>query len=552
MRKSLNLDKKRAGLAGVLSFILTLMQVGGWQRSMKYGTSMHSSSIFQKIGVLNGWQCVLVGIAEWGVYCILIYCLFLILEKRCLVESKYDAKIPKHIWFFSSGLLFVIYMINLLGCYPGFYNYDGGAQLIQVMYAEVPYNSHHPLLHTLIVGGIITLGYHIRSADLTFGILLYCLFQIFICSVSFGYSLRFIYHYTRKRIWTVLTLVFYAFCPPIVMFSMSTTKDTLCYAVLLAAVIQLYEIYKNDAENKTIARKKWIITAVLLTLSCLLRNNNVYAFVILAIMSLCFVKKICKGQIYLFVSVILMYLVINTGLNKIFDATSGSITEALSVPLQQIARLYAEEGESAFEDDEQALLYDSIEPEMLTTYDPVISDPIKYSFYRHLDTIMENKWNYISLWVRKGLQYPKIYLDSFLDNTYQAWYPATVPKDHNGYRYFDITNWQEENGKPYLPWLYEYYKSIWSECSYQRYPVLRLFCSIGAMMWITIITWFYGLWKRDKRICRTLLPILLICATLLWGPVSDVRYYLILFYLFPVCVAFLLGAPYQDPEPTMD
>lgn len=268
---------------------------------------------------------------------------------------------------------------------------------------------------------------------------------------------------------------------------------------------------------------------------------------VLAAFSVIVYKKSLKGQLYLFISVIVLYLIINTGLIKVFNATPSSITEALSVPLQQIARLYAEEGELAFSTEEQKLLYAAIEPEMLSTYNPIISDPIKYSFWRHLDIIMANKREYVLLWAKKGLQYPKIYLDSILDNTYQAWYPGTVIKDRNGYRYFNITDWQQENGKPYLPWLYSYYESICAECSYQKYPVLRLFFSIGAMIWTTIITWFFGLWRKDRHICWTLSLVLLVCVTFLFGPVSDIRYYLMVFYLFPVCIAFLFGRLQRSP-----
>lgn len=543
MKIKLKIDNRKAIIVGGLAFLLTLMQVNGWQRSMKYGTSMHTSSLFQKIDMLENWQCVFIGIVEWIIYCILLYCLFSFLDRQHTVKPMSLAKIPRHLGLISFGLLLMIYIIYLIGCYPGFYNYDGENQLVQVMYKEVPYSTHHPLLHTLIIGGIIAIGYHIHSADLSFGVFLYCLFQVCVCAACFSYAIRFIYQYTRKRIWTVLAFIFYAFCPPIIMFALSTTKDTLCSAVLLVTVLKLYELYRMDMEGQAIMRKDWIITAFLLVLSCLLRKNIVYAIVALAVLSFVFYKQNIKGQLCLFVSVIVLYVIINNGLIKVLDATPGSITEVLSVPFQQIARLYVEEGESAFNDEEQEILYAAIEPSMLLTYDPIISDSIKYAFWRHLDVMKENMWEYISLWARKGLQYPKIYLDSFLDNTYQAWYPGTMLKDQNGYRYFDITDWMEDYGQPHLPWLYNYYKSIYFDGSYQKYPVLRLFFSIGAMMWMTIITWFYGLWKKDKNIFKTLSLILLVCFTLLFGPVSDVRYYLILFCIFPVCLAFLIGNP---------
>jgi len=66
MQNRLSADKRKIGLAGGLALLLTFLQVSGWQRSMKYGTSVHSSLFFQKIGVLETWQCILVGAVEWS------------------------------------------------------------------------------------------------------------------------------------------------------------------------------------------------------------------------------------------------------------------------------------------------------------------------------------------------------------------------------------------------------------------------------------------------------------------------------------------------------
>lgn len=532
-------NKRKVFLVAVLALLLTFMQIAGWQRSMKYGTSMHTFAWFQKIGMLKSWQCVCVGWIEWLFYSVLLWFLFSFLEKRRAESPRQILKRPRIFLLAVSAALILIYIIYLIGCYPGFYNYDGGAQIVQVLYQEVPYNTHHPLLHTLIEGGIINLGYKIRGTDLTFGVFLYCLFQMGVCAICFAYSVRFIYQYTRKVFWTLLAFVFYAICPPIIMFIMSTTKDVLCYAFLLVGILKLYQIYRNRVENNNVPKKTWVMTGVLFVLSCLLRNNIVYSFAVLAVISAVCHKRSFKGQLSFFVSIILSYFLINTCLVKGLNATSGSVTEALSVPFQQMARLYVEKGEEAFDGEELELLYAAIEPEMLLMYDPIISDGIKYSFWRHLDTLKENKWTYFTLWLRKGLQYPKIYIDSFLDNTYQAWYPGTVLKDRNGYRYFMITDWQKEYATPYIPKLYSFYESVTEECSYQRYPLIRMFFSIGAMLWVMLITWFYGLWKKDKSISQSFLLPLVLCVTFFAGPVSDVRYYLFLFYLFPVCMAFL-------------
>ncbi len=548
------IEKRRVLFAGVLALLFSIMQVDGWQRSMKYGTSMYTSPFLQNIGILDRWQCLLMGVIGWIVFGVLLYFLFGFFGKSRTASAENSKQenthmtkssalrnaVWKYIWPISAGFLFLIYLIYVIGCYPGYYNYDGSTQLVQVMYEEIPYDAHHPLLHTLFFGGIINLGYQLYNVDLTFGVFLHSLAQMTICAVCFGYSVCFVYRHSGKRLLAILAFVFYAICPPIIMFGMSTTKDIICYAVLLVAILKLYGIYWQDAENGSASKADWVTTGGLLTLSCLLRNNIVYAIFVMALVSLIYcLRKRRMGFVFLFGGVILASAIINTGLETVLKAESGAATEALSVPFQQIARLYYEEGESAFSEEELTLLYAAIEPEMLTTYNPMISDPIKYAFWRHWDVITEYKWEYLSLWLKKGLQYPDVYLDSFLDNTYQAWYPATVLGDINGSRYFDITGWQDEFGSPKIQGLYDYYEGVFRESSYARYPILRMFFSTGAMLWLLLITWVYGLWKKDYRMVWALLPVLLVCGTNLLGPVSDLRYYLILFYLCPVCVGFL-------------
>lgn len=529
-------EKRRYIIACCLSLILTFMQIAGWQISMKYGTSVHQSVIAQRIGILKPWQIFFTGIVEFTIWSICIYLVFGYCEKRRTLVS--EIKLPKYIWFLLFSILYGIYIIYLIGCYPGFYNYDMGNQLPQIMYAEVPFNAHHPLLHTIVGGGIITIGYHLYNVDLTFGVFLYCLFQMGVCAASFTYSLYFIYERTYRKIVVGIAFLFYAVCPPIIMYTMSTTKDVMCYAALLVALLKLYNIYQKIYNEKEVKRREWIVTGILLTLSCLLRNNIVYGVTVFAVFSICYIKCCRKNQILFFLIVIFSYYIINRGLMLTLNAAPGNIAEALSVPFQQMARLYNEKEEEAFEKEELELLFNAIDPEMIGLYDPVIADKIKTAFWYHIDTILVNKKDYISLWLRKGLQYPEIYIASFLDNTYQAWYPGTLNEERDMYRYFIMGSWYSEYGRPKIPGLLHFYESFREENGYHKIPVVRLFFSIGTMFWMCLITFFYGIWNKDKAVINILFFVLLICATCMCGPVSDIRYYLILFYLFPVCVAF--------------
>ena len=83
------------------------------------------------------------------------------------------------------------------------------------------------------------------------------------------------------------------------------------------------------------------------------------------------------------------------------------------------------------------------------------------------------------------------------------------------------------------------------ESFYQKLPVIRLLFSIGAMFWVAVITFFYGIRMKQPKIWQTWLFVFALCLTVFLGPISLVRYYLILFYILPVSILLLFGATEQ-------
>jgi len=111
--------------------------------------------------------------------------------------------------------------------------------------------------------------------------------------------------------------------------------------------------------------------------------------------------------------------------------------------------------------------------------------------------------------------------------------------DASKFRYFDFTEWNEEYGKPHWPALFDFYENF-GNGGYTKIPLLRLLFTTGTMFWVFLIAWFYSIWRKDRPSVLAYLMVFLVCGTNFLGPVADVRYYLILFYLLPVCLSTLL------------
>ena len=116
---------------------------------------------------------------------------------KAVQEDGIGKGIGKRIFLIFAGLL-IAWLPVLLSNDPGFYNYDIYGQVPQVMYPEVPYNTHHSLLSTLVMGGVITLGYRIFGT-MEKAVFLHSCFQMTLCAAAFSYSLDFWYRRLNRK-----------------------------------------------------------------------------------------------------------------------------------------------------------------------------------------------------------------------------------------------------------------------------------------------------------------------------------------------------------------
>lgn len=533
------IQKRKAVMAVVLSLLFSVMQVTGYQISMHLGTSVHQSDFFQKIGVLSVPQCMGVAVAAFAFWCAVIYGLFTLLEKARTFTVELSRKKEVAIWIVVAGLLFLCWFPYFLAAYPGFYNYDAMVQVPQAIYEEVQYSTHHPLLHTLFVGKLIAFGHSLRG-NFNDGIVLHSVVQMLVCAVALAYMVVYVLKISGRKWLGALAFLYYAFLPVIPMFALSTTKDTIFSVLLQLTVIWLYEMYR-DIPAFMASKWKGLRFVAVAVLMCLFRKNGIYALVCVIPFAVAWGRKYWRQLLLVFATVAILYGVVDKGLSWTLNAVPGSAEEMLSVPMQQLAKVYNEHGEEAFTEEELELIYEGISKEQLLNYNPFLADNIKNYF--DYTVITDNKTDYLMLWVNKGLEHPLTYVKAFLYNTYQAWYPATfiyaAPEQSATY-YFDMNMHVGAERDTKNQDLLVFCQQIGTEPKYQGIPVVRMLFSIGAMLWVAMFTWFYGIYRKNRALTVAMLLTLFCCATVFLGPVSLVRYYLVLFYGFPVSVGFLL------------
>jgi hypothetical protein len=447
-----------------------------------------------------------------------------------------------------------------LACFPGFFTYDAGSALIQVLYEDVAYSTQNPLLHTLLLGGVIKLFYQL-TGSWNVGVCVFCVAQMAFCNLVYIRIIRVLDRRVRSRGITVFAILYYALMPTITLLSFCTTKDTLSAHLMVLFLLRFREVFEDRTERRGSAdmrgsnrdeegggdaqvRRQQIIdicgVVLLEVLMLLSRKNLPIAFAVFFVVQFFFRKKDLLRRTAVLLLGCLLAFGVNRALEWRLQPEEGSIAEAFSVPACQLARVYREYGESAFSEEEWELLDRYIY--IVNPYYPFNADQIKSGFKETID-----QWpgGFLKLWAKVGLRYPEEYADAFLALTAEAWYPFT---DIDGYCRTDYAGIKggtddfmcliEEPASLHslIPGLYDRIWYFSREMSLWKIPVLGFFLSVGGQLWCWIFAAGYAISRRRKELYPVFALIAGLIFTNFMGPIVLVRYYLILYLMLPVFV----------------
>ena len=532
-------DKRGWTIAGVLSFFFAT--------AMLFGTRLDA------VGNVN--------FKDWRLWLSLpvLTCLFSILirkfwnflgrmeerKKRLAKHIKIPGtppKVAKYVNILTFIFLFLCWLPVLLAVYPGFFVYDAQDEWVQV--ASRTFNAHHPLVHVLMLGGIVC-AVHKVTDSYNLGIACYMVIQMMIVSGGFTYLLSFMRKRKIHRALRILSLLYFAFFPVIVMFTLCSAKDTLFTVALLLLLLSLLDMGSN-ADDFFASRKKMIFFVLSAVTMMLFRKNGVYAFAVMVPILLMYHKNYLKRVVPLVAVIFAAYFFVNIGLAVVLHAESGENQELLTVPIQQLARTYKFNKE-AFGPEDIDMLHEVLPEEALVLYNPKLSDPVKVRFQN--DAYAANKSKYIGLWARIGLKKPLSYINAWLVNSYGFWYPDTVIDVYSGntvftFTYKDSSYFGYEVEEPgfrdsKIPWLDEAYRKLALEISQEKIPIYSMMYSPGGIFWCIAFVFAYVLYRKKYYLVIPYLMVLLVWLTVLLGPTYLPRYVLIFWFGMPLFAAML-------------
>ena len=431
----------------------------------------------------------------------------------------------------------IVWGIVLLAVWPGFFVYDAQEEFNQV--AQRRFTTHHPLLHVLLLGGIISAGNKLFGSY-NAGIACYMIFQMTVLAVCFTWVVDFL----RKKgapLWLrVAGTLYFAFFPVIQMYVLCSAKDTLYSAAMLAVILLLVRL-AEEREAFFSGKKNVAALAGALCLMALMRHNGLYILILLipAMAALAGRKQWMRAALAGLCALILT-LGVSAGLKTVFHAEDSENQEMLTVPIQQLARTWTLSPE-VFTEEEEEVLFSFLPREALERYTPKLSDNVKISFNNA--AYAQDSSAFWRLWLSIGGKAPASYLNAWLLTSYGFWYPDAVLDGYQGNTVFTFTYGEssyfgyetELPGQRHslIPWLDALFEKMSLELFQQRVPVVSMLFSPGFLFWVYAAGIVFLVRCRRFRQAAAFLPAGLNWLTVLLGPTSLVRYVLIFWFALP-------------------
>lgn len=448
--------------------------------------------------------------------------------------SKIRFKLP---YWMCAVFMILCWIPAWLSIFPGAFAYDAQDEWKQV--ASGALTSHHPVIHVLWVGGLLE-GFHGLTGSYNAGIAVYTGMQMLILAGVFAYTLYFLKEFEVPDIFCHIALLFYGLSPVIQLFSVSTTKDVLFTAAQLLFLLSLIWLFcRQEAFFQSKIQMALFGISAFGTMT--LRKNGFFIAAAVLVVVIAGCRKYWRKLLPILLVICIAYGIYTGPVYQMLHVAPGGIEEMLSVPLQQMARVYKYDRDSLEEEDLE-LLFQVVPEEYLKNYRATVSDFVKKGFQE--EAFSKNKKEIIALWCRWGLEHPLTYLNSVLINTVDFWYPGAVV---DGYRhadgrssYFDYKVDEPGEEIVLLPRVHDYYENISYNSSTQKAPCAFLVLSPGWYLVMAAAIFGY-LWCRKRT--RLMPAGFLLCATMLTvlpGPMALVRYVLILYYAFPVLLVLFL------------
>lgn len=520
----------------------SILLAGFFSLCLLFGRSYYEtdSSAYVLGSVVNFVKSVFVFAGYFCLIYVLLALIFDFFKNTSFIDEK-SHFFSEKAFLKSVIILSVVYGIVILISYPGTLCWDVIGQIEQVT-KGTGYSTHHPLFHTLLVGGLTSLGQTVFGSY-EVGLFLYMLLQMAMFVLALSFTISTLAKRGLKAGYLVALLVLYCVTPLYTNIVSVAIKDVPYCAFVIGYVVLFAQLLETPDKIKN---KKFLCGFVLLQIGVILSRNNGLPLVLLSGL-LAFIYLYKKYNLKEKIVYLLSGFVLSIGTAKLVlfvlmqltNATEGSSAEMLSIPFQQTARylqLYQNEIDLEEKEAIEAVLGDvSI---VAAKYNPEISDDVKALFVKEATT--KDILNYMGAWAKGFLKHPGVYFEAFFIHVY-GWF---TPVATNAIRYETTYTEIAQQGlfpgaQKGLIFLYRFANKI---------PVLGLLENIGAYVWGMFLFIFYAKKNKEKGMVFATLPLVISLLVCMASPcfISHPRYGMPIICTLPFLYGFMLSKTKEE------
>ena len=376
------------------------------------------------------------------------------------------------------------------------------------------------------------------------GVFFFTVMQVLVFSYMVSYLLKTLQQIGIRQRYLGIILGYFLVFPYHLFFATYVNKDTLFTCCGVIFVVSFYRLScAHFAGSKRADVWHMLIGGLGLAL---LRSNGLVAIGILFFIFLLGHKKDGESiRLAVMGCVVAISVVLVAGLRLFPEIGQGYESEKFSMPIQQIARVIAEE-EHLSKEERQAV--DALCPEVShmtgqtfsqfihDNYNPWRADEIKgqIQFWGRDAYLKKHKLAYLKLWLSLGLRYPNTYFEAWvrMTNGYWGW------RGHSDYHHFVYKNDLGVKNVILLPKVNQAVNAYL--LFMQENTIMKYFLHPSSAWWCCVAFLLMQLRKKRERGNLYVLPLTVAWTLFVAVPLNgEVRYVYILYGCLPFLAAIL-------------
>lgn len=490
-----------------------------------------------------------------------------------LVLGAFD----RHPFAAPALVLALCWLPVLIGYAPALFMWDTNTQILQwfglpnhisssvdLLDSSVLLTQHHPPLHTALVGLCVQAGISLAGSE-NLGIFIYAVLQWVVDILAISWAFRIAQIVGAPRAPRFVALGFIALVPAYSNYSVLVTKDVLFASALLLFAIELvYLVFCAASFDGRIAfsRRHAVMLVAGALGAALLRSGMVVAVAGGALAATLLLWRMQRrlapedlrpvsARSLLRVPLIALALVIAVNLllaRVVYPAlaiTPSSRREALSIPMQQVARFMRDRPDAVQPEDLRAIDRVLDAPSLVRLYDPSKSDPVKATYKEQ--TSSDDLSAFWQTWARLFARDPGCFISATAANYYGYFYPAhamswsytsyfsslVMANAETNLIYSDIASYFSFHQLDHplvraLDGLCSGYRLL-----FQRLPFLTLTMQAALYDWALVLLTAYAVRRRRSHAAVFLVPAWIVLLIALVGPCNATTYFR---YAYPVAL----------------